>query len=375
MHYYEKNIVEIKTEYTNHLYNIMTPLIYEGFSLIYNEAINMENKFIEQIKRDPQIVNPGVFKIFQVFVRDIPKMNNASIEQETNRIINGSKCAEWFENLVKAVIKSHIVLLTYNASEKRCKLVEERFHQKIDLKTFVHKCYIECAKVFYGYPELFWRGFNTLDIKRNKREAFDLIKQSIGEAIRGMLPIKLILDEYLKKDYITRADDRKYVDVGKLMERDLGNRRILEESDESNHDNDNFKIIDSDDSIEQLNDQLVDVKDKVDKVDDVDDLVLDRRETYVTVTEKEATSDQLKRLLNDPGFVREPAPLKKRRDNFDFGIPDQPKPKPEPKPNAASVFQKIGTNDNNNPQPIDIPVVPAPTTEIPVDNKLKPNEL
>ena len=43
-----------------------------------------------------------------------------------------------------------------------------------------------------NFPELFFDEFKSIEIKRNQREAFQIIKDSINEAIRRLLPMKLI---------------------------------------------------------------------------------------------------------------------------------------------------------------------------------------
>lgn len=256
-HFYERNIVEIKTEYTSFLTNIMSPLIHEGIRKIYDKACETEKQFKEAIKDNPnmELKNPGVLRIFQEFLLGIKNLNNYKIEAETNRIREASKCSDWFDDLVKGVIKSYIVLLTYNASEKRCRLVDEKFHNLIDIKTFVHKCYVETARMFYNYPELFWHGFSTVEIKRNQREAYELIKISIIEAIRKMLPMKLILEEYLKNDYIHDDNEisehmpqSRYHNMRSIVKRDMefdNINRILE-SETDNTNSDNIDNIDTD---------------------------------------------------------------------------------------------------------------------------------
>ena len=133
-HFYERNIVEIKNEYTSFLTSIMSPLMYEGILKMYNQARETEKQFKQAIKDNPDmdIENPGVLKIFQFFLKGIKNISNYKIESEANRIREASKCSEWFDDLVKAVIKSYIVLLTYNASEKKCKIVKEKIHETID---------------------------------------------------------------------------------------------------------------------------------------------------------------------------------------------------------------------------------------------------
>ena len=168
---YMQNITEIKNEYTTFLNNILTPFIYEGIKSTYSYAIDVHNKFIEKGKFDPTVKSPGVLKLFQLTLKEIPTLNNASIEIETSRIKSQCKCADWFDDLVRAVVKSNIILLTFSNPKKRPEIIKEEFHNKIDIKDFIHKCYIESARQTYNNPELFWHEYPSLEIKRNQREA------------------------------------------------------------------------------------------------------------------------------------------------------------------------------------------------------------
>ena len=376
MHYYEKNIVEIKNEYTSYLTNRITPLIYEGIKRLYNEAINTEKRFVESSKIDPRIKNPGVFKIFQIFLKDIQNLNNSSIEAETNRIINGSKCSDVFENLVKAVIKSHIVLLTYNASEKKCKVVNEKLHETIDVKTFIHKCYIECSRVFYNNPELFWHGFTTLDIKRNQREAYDLIKIGISEAIKSMLPMKLILEEYLNKDYIDEHPVEKFTDMKTMAQRDLQKVDVngmsaldesaseasmsTEEAKKKLDNNSVFKIMDSEES--DIEEKIDDIEDSI-KSDKIDNLVLGNDNTNLNLSALEKKSEsELREILNQPGVVQEPLKLKK------------PKNPMEDIARTAAPFLNIPKESNESKQiPLPIPEKTEPNIDVKIQNKISKN--
>jgi len=227
-YFYERNIVEIKNEYTTFLTNIITPFIYEGIRSVYSFALNAHNEFLERGKHDPDVKSPGILKMFQLSLKEIPTLNNHSIELEANRIKSGSKCADWFDDLVRAVIKSNIVLLTFNNPKKRSALLKEEYHNKIEIKDFLHKCYIESARLIYNNPELYWHEFSPLEIKRNQREACDLIKQAIHEAVRKMLPIKLILKEYLTNEYLddendvtNRISNSDYMNIHSMVQRDL----------------------------------------------------------------------------------------------------------------------------------------------------------
>ena len=194
-HFYERNIVDIKNEYTTFLLNILTPLIYEGMNSLYKEAEQQKVKMTEELKEKNSSIVPSVLKIFQSYLKETPKMNTHLINNETDRIRTCSKCADLFDDLIRAVIKSYIILLTYNSSENKCYLVKEKHHEKTDIPNFIHKCYVECARSFYNNPELFLKDYQPVEIKRNQRESFELIRKSIREAIRKTLPMKLILKE------------------------------------------------------------------------------------------------------------------------------------------------------------------------------------
>ena len=113
MHYYEKNIVDIKQEYTEFLSHIITPLIYEGIKSMYNKSIEAEKKYVQMAKDDQRVKNPGILKIFQHFLKGIPALNINLIEAEMIRIRDSSKHADIFDKLIKSVMKSTIILLTY----------------------------------------------------------------------------------------------------------------------------------------------------------------------------------------------------------------------------------------------------------------------
>lgn len=212
-HYYEKNIVDIKDEYSAHLIGILVPLIYEGMKSIYNKSVEYHKK-IESIAKY-KTKKMDIVNIFQTCLKDIPTLGNSAIESETKRIKEMSRCSEYFDDLIKAVIKSYIVLLTYNASGKTCKLVNDKYHERININEFIHKCYIECSHTFYNNPDIFLYSLDgeipQKDMKIYKLSSYKMIKEAIVEAIRKMLPTKAILQEYLANDYIVGGQNTKKI--------------------------------------------------------------------------------------------------------------------------------------------------------------------
>lgn len=201
-HSYVMNIVEIREEYTTFLINIMAPFVFEGIQSIYQHAVKINQQLVEKKKDSPTVVILGVLKLFQICLKEVPTLNNHLIEQETNRIKEGSKCSEWFDDLVRAVIKANIVLLTFTTSKQRSELVMSKYHEQINIHDFIHKVYIECARAFYNNPELFWTELPTIEIRRNRCQIIDIIKNCIKEGIRKILPRNQILKEFLRNEYV-----------------------------------------------------------------------------------------------------------------------------------------------------------------------------
>jgi len=233
--YYERNIVDIKHEYTEYLINILIPLLYDGFAGLAETAVELNKKYNEQLRKNPEIKNPGAVKIFQMLLKKLDSLSLHKIELETNKIREQSKCAEWFDDLIRAVVKSYIILLTFNASGKKCKLVEEKFHERIDINDFIHKCYIECAKTFSNVPELF---FNP--DKKTRMNIYQIINNGILNAIRNIIPIKLILKEYLKNDYIQENTEEQYEKIREKIKKEILQKAdlqkpLLENSEEKNN--------------------------------------------------------------------------------------------------------------------------------------------
>lgn len=174
------------------------------------------------------------------------------------RIRDSSKNADIFEKLIRAVFKSYIVLLTYNASGKECILVKDKFHERINIIDFIHKIYIESAKQFYNNPELFWHNYSSIDIKKNQSTCIEIIKNSIKEAILKVLPLNDILTEYLRNDYI---QDNSINEIRNMLDKDevinhYDGGSIIDPEDngiQENNNHENQEINDRNNLLKELN--------------------------------------------------------------------------------------------------------------------------
>lgn len=178
--------LEIKNEYTEHLVDTITPFIYEGINSIYRGAVKAAE---DSNATDKTLI------IFQKLLQSVATWNQIKIEEETNRIKQLSNTADYLDDLVKAVIKSNIILLAY--SNTISNIIGQSFYNNLSTASFIHRCYTECAKDAHNNPYLFFHDVNPMDLKRNQIIIQQNIQSAITRAIRKILPISMILKEYL----------------------------------------------------------------------------------------------------------------------------------------------------------------------------------
>ena len=250
-------LVETKNEYTTHLTNILTPLIFEGIQSIYKEAMEIAE-------------TNDILKIFQSFLKRIPKWNQIIIEKESNRIINSSHSFGWLNDLIKATLKSNILILMYNPLNKNQK-IDSKYYKDIKTTDFIHRIYIECAREIWNNPYLMYHLYPPIEIKRNQRECMIIIKECIKEAIRKLLPVKHILEIYLGDDVKINDYDNNFdkniteedeYNLKKLIKKDLNNTNNVITYKKNDTDNNTEKTIGS--TILKIINKKIDESDKSD---------------------------------------------------------------------------------------------------------------
>ena len=182
-------LVEAKQEYTSYLISTLTPSMFTGFRDVFEQSKKIMN-------------GNSVFKNFQILLSNVPKWNNYMLEKEVADITKETGC-DWLDNLITAVFVSHSKILTsVKVGNYRPK------NKKIDLKipdtvSFIHQCYVEAAREFYKNPMLFLDDTKIIrpdEILKNSILAQSIIKESVLNTIRKLLPFRNILTEYLALD-------------------------------------------------------------------------------------------------------------------------------------------------------------------------------
>lgn len=182
---YDVNMLsEAKNEYCVRLVNILSPLLIQGLTSIFDEAVTLCDENDESDK---------YLMTFQNFLTRVPKWNSALIDEETKRIKTESSCS-YLDDLITCVHISHLKLLTSIRVSQKQKKIDIDIPK---LEQFIHKVYIAYARKVYQNVYLFEKDVMPLQKQKNMREAEILCHQSILNVIRDSVPVEKILRAYI----------------------------------------------------------------------------------------------------------------------------------------------------------------------------------
>jgi hypothetical protein len=196
--------LEMRREYTEYLVDCLSPLIYEGLNNIYKTAMTLAR---EAGKIESTLT------VYQECLQNIREWSEKKVVTETNRFRQvcggvsqtqnrstqtpraGDHCV--LDNLVKAVIKSNILLLCH--SNEISSDIARLFYDNLRTETLVHQCYIECGREIHNQPFLFYLdpSAGKVDYMRNQVIVMRKIQDGIMRATRKIMPLNLILKEFL----------------------------------------------------------------------------------------------------------------------------------------------------------------------------------
>lgn len=174
---------EAKGEYTRQLSVYLVPVL-ESYILGLLEQARTESP-------NPQ----KVLWTFQSLLAAIPDWNQDKVIRETEALQRDCKC-DYLEELLTAVFIAHTkVLSAIRLTTKQKKL--QITIPKID--HFLHRLLSEAARSLWTNAYLFAET-NSIEKQKNLRQVSALLQESVLQAIRGLLPVKSILREYLHDD-------------------------------------------------------------------------------------------------------------------------------------------------------------------------------
>lgn len=174
---------EAKGEYTRQLCVFLVPCLESYFLALLEKA------------REESPSTQKVLWHFQSLLQAIPDWNQDKVTRETEALQKDCRC-DYLEELLTAVFIAHTKVLSairLTTKQKKLQITIPK------LEHFLHRLLSECARSLWTNAFLF-ADTNSIEKQKNLRQVAGLLQESVLQAIRGMLPVKNILREYLHED-------------------------------------------------------------------------------------------------------------------------------------------------------------------------------
>jgi len=174
---------EARNEYLKQLSTWIVPYMIMHYRNIWSEAQKIGGQQREMV-------------VFQEKCAEVPKWNQDIIDLNVGKLLESCRC-DYLEELMAAVFIAHTkVLIAIRVSSRHKKL--QITLPKLD--HFMHRIFSECARSFWKTPFLFLDDQKPIEMQKNLLQAEVLCSDAIAAAVRSLLPIKNILNEYLSDD-------------------------------------------------------------------------------------------------------------------------------------------------------------------------------
>jgi len=172
---------EARSEYTKQLATFVVPTIVGWFQTLWTRNAADRQRCLT---------------LFQTECEEIARWNQDRIHDEVRVLLEKSGC-DYMEELMTAVFVAHTKVLTavrLSSKQKKLSITVPK------LDHFIHRIFRESARCFWKTPFLFMPDGGVVERQKNLLQIEALASEAITTAVRGLLPVKQILHDYLGED-------------------------------------------------------------------------------------------------------------------------------------------------------------------------------
>jgi hypothetical protein len=199
---------EAKGEYTKQLTIFIVPAFHKFFMELLQQASEEEPQVKKQLWK------------FQEKLSQVPEWNMDKVQKEISRLVLNIQC-DYLEELITAVFIAHTKVLTAIRIGNKNKRVQITIPK---LEHFLHRALSESSRLLWSSAFLFHSELSPIEKQKNHRQIEQLLHEGVAQAIRGLLPVKNILKDYLAEpETDTDADDDADEETEKPKSQGLAN--------------------------------------------------------------------------------------------------------------------------------------------------------
>ena len=144
---------------------------------------------------------------FQDLLKQIPDWNVDKVSRETAKIQEQTGC-DYLEELLTAVFIAHTKVLSAIRLSSKNKSIQITVPK---LEHFLHRTMTESARRIWSTVYLFADNASSLEKQKNLRQLEVILQECIQQAIRGLLPVKNLLRDYLSEPDNAQDEDEEPV--------------------------------------------------------------------------------------------------------------------------------------------------------------------
>ena len=172
---------EARSEYTKQLATFIVPTLVGWFQTLWSRNATDRQRCLT---------------LFQTECEEVSRWNQDRIHDEVRVLLEKSGC-DYMEELMTAVFIAHTKVLTavrLSSKQKKLSITVPK------LDHFIHRVFRESARCFWKTPFLFMSDSGVVERQKNLLQIEALASEAITTAVRGLLPVKQILQDYLGED-------------------------------------------------------------------------------------------------------------------------------------------------------------------------------
>jgi hypothetical protein len=172
---------EARSEYTKQLATFIVPALVSWFQQLWGRNSNDRQRCLS---------------LFQNECEEVARWNQDRIHDEVRVLIERTGC-DYMEELMTAVFVAHTKVLTavrLSSKQKKLSITVPK------LDHFIHRVFREAARCFWKTPFLFVDTGAVIERQKNVLQIEALATEAITTAVRSLLPVKQILQDYLEDD-------------------------------------------------------------------------------------------------------------------------------------------------------------------------------
>ena len=183
---------DARAEYTKQLCVFLVPAYFQFYVDLLEKAKRM---MVQEPKR--------ALWQFQNYLNEIHDWNMEKVAQEIQLIQANSGC-DYLEDLLTAVFIAHTKVLTAIRLSTNNKKVEINIPK---VEHFLFKVLCETAKLLWSSTYLFRDGIPGMEKQQNYRNIENMLHEGILQAVRGLVPVKSILKDFVNHDTANEDSD------------------------------------------------------------------------------------------------------------------------------------------------------------------------